>query len=122
MKSKLAMVAATGLLLGVMGGCKKAESPSEVQHDVAEARQDAAAKVADVSKDVSEDVADSAAKVAEGGREITVAVAEGDHKVAIEKCEALAGDAQKVCKDQADAAFQTAQANAEARAVAASPK
>ena len=63
----------------------------------------------------------SAATVAEANQEVTVAAAEGNHKVAIEKCEALSGDAQKACKDQADAAYKTDKANAEARAAQARP-
>jgi len=34
---------------------------------------------------------------------VASAKADGDHNVAIEKCNALAGDAQKACKDQVDA-------------------
>ena len=33
---------------------------------------------------------------------------EGEHKVALEKCESLAGDAQKACKDSADATYESA--------------
>ena len=116
MKSNLALVVASGLLLGLLGACNRAESPAEVQHDVAEARQDAAADVADAARMPTKTSTIRPPRLLKSGRDVTVAVAEGDHKVAIEKCEALSGDAQKACKDQADAAYQTAKANAEARA------
>ena len=43
-----------------------------------------------------------------------MAQAEGDHKVAIVKCMTLDPAAQQPCKDQADAQFQTATAQAKA--------
>jgi hypothetical protein len=45
---------------------------------------------------------------------VAVTEAEGRHKIASEKCDALAGDAQKACKDQADAALALTKANAKA--------
>ena len=39
--------------------------------------------------------------------------AEGDHKIAIEKCEALANEQQKACKDEADATYEAAKAAAD---------
>ena len=95
------IVMAAGLVS--LAGCHKAESPSEVQHDVAEANQD----VSQAEQKAEEKKADSAADVA-------VAQAEGAHKVAIEKCEAMSGKAQKACKDKADADLDAAKANAKA--------
>ena len=37
----------------------------------------------------------------------------GDHKIAIEKCEALANEQQKACKDEADATYEAAKAAAD---------
>jgi len=93
--------------LALLGGCTSAESPSEVQKNVASAQQDAAKDVAGENKDARKTASDSAYHVA-------LARAEGDSKVAREKCGALSGDAQKACKDQADAALKLDQANAEA--------
>jgi hypothetical protein len=116
MKTPNALVIGCALVLASVAGCHKAESPKEVQHDVAQARQDAAADVADKQQDVANDVNKSADKVAADQRDVALAAAEGDHKVAIEKCEALGGDKQKACKDQADAALDTAKANIKAQA------
>src|ERR1700722_14617148 len=51
-----------------------------------------------------------------------MAQADGDHKVAIQKCEAASGDAQKACKDQADAKYDLAKANAKAMLAAQKQK
>jgi hypothetical protein len=116
MKSKIALILSSTFILGTLVACHKAESPKEVQQDVAQARQDAAADVADKQQDVANDVNKSAENIAEDQRDVALAAAEGDHKVAIEKCEALGGDKQKACKDQADAALETAKANVKAQA------
>jgi len=107
----LCLIAAAGLTLA---GCNKAESPAEVQHDVADARADAQRDVADAQADAREnmadaqkDVADAAAKgdnkdlsdasqnasktQTENEFKVAVARAEANHKVAVEKCEALNG-------------------------------
>jgi hypothetical protein len=73
-------------------------------------------KAADKVGDKLTDLNNAAAKDAEN---IALAQADGDRKVALAKCSALAGDAQKKCKDQADADYNAARANAKADAVAA---
>jgi len=116
-----ALVAATFAL----GACKKAESPAEVQRDVAKAEAEGHRDVADARADVKEanadadrDVAkaiadhdqDNVAKAAhdanvtadKGKAKIMLAQAEAAHKVAIEKCEGMSGAPQKECKDDAD--------------------
>jgi hypothetical protein len=109
-----------------LAGCNKAESPSEVQHDVAEAQQDANKNLTDEQVKQSEHVAeanqDAAQAEHEAGKEkagsaydVAVTRAEGQHKVAVEKCESLSGDPQKVCKEQADAALDAAKADAKAK-------
>jgi hypothetical protein len=105
--------------------CKKAETPAEVQHDVAtaqaegqrdvaDARADAKEAAADADKNVADAIADhDAGDVAEqahdanetadkGKSKIMIAQAEAAHKVAVEKCDALTDAAQKECKDDAD--------------------
>jgi hypothetical protein len=100
-------------LLG-LSGCNKAESPDKVQADVAKAQSDAAAenvkadeKQKQVEAEAAKDRADAGAKAADKsvGAVVDSAVtqAEGETKVALAKCEALEGDAQKACKDQANA-------------------
>ncbi len=49
----------------------------------------------------------------ENNEDTAMAKAEGDHKVAIERCEAMAGDQQKACKEEADAQYEAAKAAAD---------
>jgi hypothetical protein len=89
-----------------LGACNKAEDPAEVQQDVAEAQAEATQDVAEAQADMSQDTM-------EGQEDTALAQAEGDHKVAVEQCEALPGDQQQACKDQADADYEAAKAAAE---------
>jgi hypothetical protein len=129
----LMILAATGLALG---GCNKAENPSEVRQDIAEAQAEGNSDVADAraeaqkdsieaESDVTKAVANhnindaideshEASKVAaKGDARIQLAQAEAAHKVATEKCELVSGDAQKDCKARADADFDNAKQHAE---------
>ena len=72
----------------------------QIEANVVQDRQDALAKVADNNIDA---VADSA-----------VTEAEGETKIALAKCQALEGDAQKACKDQANAHLDAVKAKAKA--------
>ena len=45
---------------------------------------------------------------------VSVAKADGDRKVALATCESQSGDAQKACRDQAEADYKVARANARA--------
>ena len=67
----IAMVA--GLALA---GCNKAESPAEVQHDVADARADAQRDVADAQADARENTADAQKDVADAAADCCVGVLE----------------------------------------------
>lgn len=120
------------MLICAMSGCNNAKSPDAVANDVAEARQKAADQVASAQQsaakttDAAQTKVDEKAKdldVAEtkGAYDVSMAKADGDHKVATEKCLALAGDAQKACKDQADAKYDLAKANAKATLAADKP-
>ncbi|HWX27662.1 MAG TPA: hypothetical protein VNZ53_09530 [Steroidobacteraceae bacterium] len=111
-------------LLG-LSACNKAESPDKVQADVAKAKSDAVAentkadeKVKQVEAEAAKDKADAAVKAADKsvGAVVDSAVtqAEGDTKVALAKCEALEGDAQKACKDKANAHMDAVNAKAKA--------
>ena len=108
-----------------LSACNKAESPEKVQADVAKAKSDAAQedakadeKVKQVEAEAAKDRADAGAKAADKsvGAVVDSAVtqAEGDTKVALAKCEALEGDAQKSCKDQANAHLDAVKAKAKA--------
>ena len=104
------------------------QSPGAVANDVAAAQQKAAENVADVRKDASKDNVSATDKVndkskdlnnveAKGAYDVALARVEGNHKVALEKCDAVSGDAQSKCKDMADADYNAAKANAKASEV-----
>ncbi|MDP9008076.1 MAG: hypothetical protein M3N91_05105 [Pseudomonadota bacterium] len=106
-------------------GCNNAKSPDAVANDVAAAQAKRASEVADAKQDAAKDANKAEAKVddkandlnnanAKGAYDVAMAQADGDHKVAVQKCEAASGDAQKACKDQADAKYDLAKANAKA--------
>jgi membrane-bound lytic murein transglycosylase B len=104
-------------------GCNSAKSPAAVATDVAAARQQASTEVTDARKDAAKNV-DSAAANADGSSkglndvgastayDVAVAQADGDHNVAIQQCLALIGQAQKSCKERADAGYDQAKIHA----------
>jgi hypothetical protein len=108
-----------------LGGCQRAASPAAVQREVSKA-QDAAA-VNDAKADERAARAQAAAerdlgraadsaeqRVTSAAYDQAVIDAEGVHRVSMAKCDALAGDAQKSCKDAADATLAMAKAYARA--------
>jgi hypothetical protein len=95
-------------------GCNSAKSPAAVATDVAAARQQASTEVTDARKDAAKNVDSAAANAdapskdlndvgARAAYDVAVAQADGDHSVAIQQCSALTGEAQKSCKERADA-------------------
>ena len=103
-------------LLG-LAACNQAKSPEDVQADVnkatAEAAQSSAKADADrqqaeaqASDQLAKDQAAAAQKAADSSvaavTDAAITDAEGQNKIALAKCEALAGDAQKQCKDEAN--------------------
>jgi hypothetical protein len=103
-------------------GCSSAKSPTAVATDVAAARQQASTEVADAQKDAAKNV-ESAANTdgsskdrndvgAKSEYDVAVAQADGDHNVAIQQCLALTGEAQKSCKERADASYDQAKTHA----------
>ncbi len=112
------------LVLG-LSACNKAQSPETVRADVAKAQSDADAAntkadatVQQVEAGAAKERADAVAKVADKSVDAlvdsAVTQAEGDTKIALAKCEALDGDAQKSCKDQANAHLDAVRAKAKA--------
>jgi hypothetical protein len=108
-----------------LSACNKAESPEKVQADVAKAQSNAAVenakaddKVKQVEADAAKDRADAVAKVADKSvgaiADSAVTEVEGDTKIALAKCQALEGDAQKACKDEANAHLDAVKAKAKA--------
>lgn len=121
----LAMTTMVLILAGSLAACNKAESPQDVAKDVssaqsssasslAETRQDAAQDTANARARVNEEAQDASSTAAKGAYEQAIAKAEGDRKVAVEKCEALSGQAQRDCKDAADAKLKSDKAAAAA--------
>ena len=121
-----AAIAATILALA---GCNNPKSPDAVAKDVAVAEQKAANEVTNSEKDAQKDLDKASGKVdeklvdfnnaaAKDAYNMAIAKADGDRKVALANCSAVAGNAQKACKDQADADYDAAKANAKAVALA----
>ena len=120
------LIAIVGMFaLALAAGCNKPKSPDTVANNVTNAEQKAANNVADAQKDATKDVANAAEKVddkakdlnnaeVKGAYDVEMAKADGDRKVALNKCEALSGDAQKDCKDIADADYQAAKSHLKA--------
>jgi hypothetical protein len=93
MKTGLIIIAAV-VAVYALTACNQASSPATVDKNVAAAR-------ADAQKQDTKAMADTA-----------ITEAQGRHDVAIQRCDALAGDQQKACKEQADAALDMVKANA----------
>jgi hypothetical protein len=104
-------------------GCNSAKSPAAVAADVASARQQASTEVTDTQKDAAKNVDSAAANVDGSSKDLTdasaraaydvaVAQADGNHGVAIQQCSALTGEAQKSCKERADAGYEQAKTHA----------
>jgi hypothetical protein len=125
---RMALTSAMTIAVLIIAGCDSAKSPDTVAKDVAAAQQKAAAEVANSEKAAEKDLNKAADKVddtlvkfnnaaAKDAYNLAVAKADGDRKVALANCLALGGDAQKTCKDQAEADYGAAKANARAAAV-----
>jgi hypothetical protein len=111
------------LTVALASGCNGAKSPAAVATDVAAARQQASTEVTDAQKDAAKNVqsavanGDSSSKDlndvgARNAYDVAVAKADGDHNVAIQQCLALTGEAQKSCKERADASYDQAKTHA----------
>jgi hypothetical protein len=125
---RMVLTSAMAIAVLIIAGCDSAKSPDTVTKDVAAAQQKAAAEVANSEKAAEKDLSKAADKVddtlvnfnnaaARDAYNLAVAKADGDRKVALANCLALGGDAQKTCKDQAEADYGAAKANAKAAAV-----
>jgi hypothetical protein len=111
------------LTAALASGCNSAKSPAAVATDVAAARQQASTELTDAREDAAKNV-DGAVTNADGSSknlndvgarseyDVEVARADGDHNVAIQQCLAVTGEAQKSCKERADAAYDQAKTHA----------
>ncbi len=101
MLTQIRLLLISGVAAALLAGCNKPESPAEVQQDMGEAQREGAADVAEARSDAQESTQD-----------IAMAQAEAAHKVETERCEGLPGDAQKACKEAADATLEMAKTTA----------
>jgi hypothetical protein len=117
--------ALAGVSLLALGGCNQAKSPDKVDADVAKATADAQKRSeraeeraektdAAVTNDLTKDVNNANAREARAAADDAVVQAEGANKIALAKCESLAGDAQKACRDQANAQLDLVKQRAKA--------
>jgi hypothetical protein len=113
-----------------LAGCNNSKSPEDVSKDVANAEQKANNELkksedrAQSALDKSyEKVSDQEIKFNNDATHqtynVAIAKADGNRKVALATCESQTGDAQKACKDQAEAYYNTARADAKASATVA---
>lgn len=110
-----------------VAACNNAKSPDTVNKDVAKAEQKASTEAAKSEDSAAKDLNGAAGKVddklvsfnnaaAKDAYNLAIAKADGDRKVALANCESAGGDAQKQCKDQAEANYTAAKADAKAAA------
>lgn len=110
-----------------LAACNNAKSPDTVNKDMAKAEQKASSEVAKSEDSAAKDLNGAAGKVddklvafnnsaAKDAYDLAVAKADGNRKIALASCESASGDAQKQCKDQAEADYTAAKADAKAAA------
>jgi hypothetical protein len=113
-----------------LAGCNKSKSPEDVSKDIANAEQKASNEVTKSEGRAQSALDRSYQKVndqeikfnndaARQTYNVAIAKADGNRKVAMATCESQSGDAQKACKDQAEADYKSARADAGASAEAA---
>lgn len=92
------------LITVLLGACNQSKHPSDVAKDVDTASQNAAKNTATAEE--------KAARTD----------AEGRRQIALAKCEALSGDRQQACKDEANASYDMTVAKAKEERAATDPK
>ena len=106
-----------------LAGCNNSKSPEDVAKDVTRAEQKANDEVARSEKRAQGALDKSYEKVndqeikfnndaARQTYNVDIAKADGNRKVALATCESQSGAAQKACRDQAEADYQTARSDA----------
>jgi hypothetical protein len=127
------VVTAALLATCVLNACNQAKSPEQVAKDTAAAENTATEHAAKVEQSAGDKVNSAQAvvrdeKTAEAhtaaveAEKVADAKAQGEHKVALAQCESLNGEPQKACKEQADTAFQVAEAQARQAEANTDPK
>ena len=118
------------ILIAAVSACDRASSPGTAANDIAEAKQSAAQEVADAQREAAKDV-DKADQAVQGKShdladtnvkadyDVALAKADGIRKIALQQCMTQDGDAQRLCKKQAQAEYDAATAQAKATKEAA---
>jgi hypothetical protein len=125
MRTHLRSLSALALGAFMLAACHQAKSPDQVAAEVAKAQDKANTEVARAEQHADKDVGNAAGQVgdkltdlnndaATDAYKIAIAKADGNHKVALAQCDSMSGDAQKSCRNQADADYDAAKANAKA--------
>jgi hypothetical protein len=133
MSKQVALITVIVFAAVLAGGCNRAKDSAQVAKDVDSAAQAAAernAKAEDkaVEKidaartDVRGEMRDAAHVAAVQEQNLATTDAEGARKIALAKCEALGGENQKICKDQANADYGVALAEAKQDRAETDPK
>ena len=110
-----------------LAGCNQSKSPEDVSKDVAKAEQRANNEVTKSEERAQSALDKSYEKVndqeikfnndaARQTYNVAIAKADGNRKVDLATCESQSGDSQKACKDQAEAGYKAARADAKASA------
>ena len=117
----------------MLSACNQAKNPEQVAKDTANAENTASENAAKAEQSAGDKVnsAQSVVRDEKTAEAHTAAVeaekvadtkAQGEHKVALAQCESLNGEPRKACKDQADTAFQVAEAQAKQAEANTDPK
>ena len=126
MNRVIVLVSGSLMAACLLSACNHAKDSAQVAQDVSKAEQNAAERTAKAERSaeakVGSQIDDTAHTAAVQEQKVENADAEGAHKVALAKCEALSGASQKTCRDEADAAYQQAEAQAKQDRVASDPK
>lgn len=123
----------TLMVATLVAACNQAKSPSEVTKDVnsasqtadsrsAKAEEKAESKLAGEQKDVRNAQREEQHVAAVQTQDVAKTEAEGAKNVALAKCEALSGNRQQACKDQANADYDMRIARAKEQRVNTDPK
>jgi hypothetical protein len=125
MRTHLRSLSALALGTFLLAACHQGKSADQVAAEVAKAQERANTELTRAEQHADKDVANAAGKVddkltaldndaATDAYKVALAKADGDHKVALAQCDSVSGEAQKTCRNQADADYGAAKANAKA--------
>ena len=126
---KTLLIIGTMATVWALAACQQHSTPADVtkaqadaSKEVAEARTDAGVKIAEATREETASQASLEHATAQADETVALTAAKGSYQVAVEKCEAQSGDAQAVCKRQADADLEAARARAHQNRAGADPK